>query len=612
MSSTSLAGTVALEEIHVETQRVGRAISPLLFGANHRYALNGFGMWDPGAGAPAPGFVDAYEKSGLTVVRFPGGRLANTYKWRRAIGPVAERRMNYHPNTGASLRNGFGPDEFGAFLDEVATTGTAVVNFTTGTAREAGDFVEYMNAQVGANPNGGTDWAQVRASNGHPLPYGIDLWEVGNELGAGVSPGYWMGRGNARERSEKYALGGTTVFNERPLGHRANFTASAGISTGNALQAFSVKYAPVVPGSDTVYVDGEPWSRVDDFENAGQSSVYRINPRSGRVRFGDGDNGRIPPAGAKITASYTSGPHDGFIDFYREMKESDPSISVGSAIHHFNFMRIMAEGSHPFDFLALHLYSGTPPADLPLEDFHDAVLQRPDERLLKVKEAREQLRATTPPGAGIPDIVVSEYGMFFRKWSGPTPNYLASIDQALYVALSLRNFMRLGIQVAEKHSLVDVDPTKDSPVGEPLGPATQAILGHAPTWHATATSRLFSLMTAMTGERMVRSRVLQDGGTPSGSSLRTIASTDDKGNLYLVVINVDGELATTASVAVDRPLPPTMRVWRLTGDDFTSFNTPSDPNEVRLWKATHEVADPLVMRFPPHSVTGIKVGQVED
>ena len=36
-------------------------------------------------------------------------------------------------------------------------------------------------APVGSNPNGGIDWAVVRATQGHPEPYGVRWFEYGNE-----------------------------------------------------------------------------------------------------------------------------------------------------------------------------------------------------------------------------------------------------------------------------------------------------------------------------------------------------------------------------------------------------------------------------------------------
>ncbi|CAN5460492.1 hypothetical protein BH10BAC5_BH10BAC5_10410 [soil metagenome] len=44
------------------------------------------------------------------------------------------------------------------------------------------DWVEYANAvNDGSNPGGGTDWAALRSLNGHNEPYGIKIWNMGNE-----------------------------------------------------------------------------------------------------------------------------------------------------------------------------------------------------------------------------------------------------------------------------------------------------------------------------------------------------------------------------------------------------------------------------------------------
>ena len=53
--------------------------------------------------------------------------------------------------------------------------------------QDAADLVEYLNAPQGSHPNGGTAWADVRAKNGHPEPYGIRYFEIGNEMYCGVS-----------------------------------------------------------------------------------------------------------------------------------------------------------------------------------------------------------------------------------------------------------------------------------------------------------------------------------------------------------------------------------------------------------------------------------------
>ena len=51
------------------------------------------------------------------------------------------------------------------------------VRFTGKTPKDAADQVEYFNGPP-ASPMG-----QLRAANGHPEPYGVKYWQIGNELG---------------------------------------------------------------------------------------------------------------------------------------------------------------------------------------------------------------------------------------------------------------------------------------------------------------------------------------------------------------------------------------------------------------------------------------------
>ncbi len=50
---------------------------------------------------------------------------------------------------------------------------------------DAASLVAYCNAPVGAAlPDGMPDWPAVRAANGHPEPYGVKYWQIGNETWA--------------------------------------------------------------------------------------------------------------------------------------------------------------------------------------------------------------------------------------------------------------------------------------------------------------------------------------------------------------------------------------------------------------------------------------------
>src|SRR5919197_443018 len=159
-----------------------RPVHPGVFGVNYRYAYDGFGMWNPSTRSVPELFDQRFSAAGFSAVRFPGGLLANTYHWERAIGSPSDRGLNVNGRTGEPLTNEFGPDEFGRFVTDRGLQAMMLANFATGTAEEAADWVEYMNAPLGTNPRGGVEWARVRAANGHPAPYNVLNWEIGNEM----------------------------------------------------------------------------------------------------------------------------------------------------------------------------------------------------------------------------------------------------------------------------------------------------------------------------------------------------------------------------------------------------------------------------------------------
>jgi predicted phage baseplate assembly protein len=92
------------------------------------------------------------------------------------------------------------------------------------------------------------------------------------------------------------------------------------VSTGDASQVFRLRQLPVAPGSLqlVVEIDGAPegpktWTLVDDLlASPPNAEVYELSPETGEVRFGDGRNGSIPPAGARVVAeTYRYGGGEG-------------------------------------------------------------------------------------------------------------------------------------------------------------------------------------------------------------------------------------------------------------------------------------------------------------
>jgi predicted phage baseplate assembly protein len=83
------------------------------------------------------------------------------------------------------------------------------------------------------------------------------------------------------------------------------------VSTGEADQVFRLRERPVAPGSLEldIEVDDDPegakrWKPVRDLlAEKPDAAVYELSAETGEVRFGDGRNGRIPPAGARVVAN---------------------------------------------------------------------------------------------------------------------------------------------------------------------------------------------------------------------------------------------------------------------------------------------------------------------
>jgi alpha-L-arabinofuranosidase len=119
--------------------------------------------------------VEALREIKVPNVRWPGGCFADQYHWRDGIGRPEERksRVNVHWG-GAPEPNTFGTHEFFDFIQMIGSEAFISANVGSGTIQEASDWLEYLTAT-------GTTLAEERARNGHPEPYDVLFWGIGNE-----------------------------------------------------------------------------------------------------------------------------------------------------------------------------------------------------------------------------------------------------------------------------------------------------------------------------------------------------------------------------------------------------------------------------------------------
>ena len=122
-----------------------------------------------------------------TFIRWPGGSFASTYQWTEGIGRYAAR--GYHPNTfwgGYSDYYGFGTDEFLGLCRKLNAEPLIVLPAPGGQP----DQVDYaMNWVHYLNDLSDTKWGRLRATNGHPEPYGVRFFQIDNEpMNNGFTP----------------------------------------------------------------------------------------------------------------------------------------------------------------------------------------------------------------------------------------------------------------------------------------------------------------------------------------------------------------------------------------------------------------------------------------
>lgn len=129
--------------------------------------------------------LEAARELKITNMRWPGGNFLGSYDWRDGIGPKEQRPKRLELAWGVVESNQVGTDEWIQLNKLIGSENVVCINMGTGTIDDARYWVEYCNAPVG------TAWADQRAKNGHPEPYGIKYWCLGNEVdGEGWIIGY--------------------------------------------------------------------------------------------------------------------------------------------------------------------------------------------------------------------------------------------------------------------------------------------------------------------------------------------------------------------------------------------------------------------------------------
>ena len=138
-----------------------------------------------------PEVIEAARQLRTPLLRF-GGNFVSGYHWLDGVGDAEQRRTMLNQAWGLPEYNHFGTDEFIRLCRLIGAEPQISVNAGSGEPAEAAAWVEYCNGA----PT--TPYGAMRARNGHPQPYNVRFWEVGNELWGDFQIGWQTPVSNAR------------------------------------------------------------------------------------------------------------------------------------------------------------------------------------------------------------------------------------------------------------------------------------------------------------------------------------------------------------------------------------------------------------------------------
>lgn len=139
-----------------------------------------------------PDVLDLLKELNAPVYRWPGGNFVSGYNWKDGVGPRDKRpprvdrawMSQYEHPWDAVESNDVGIHEFMRLCEILKADPYVAINTGLGTAKLAAQEVEYLNGR----PD--TPMGQWRAENGHPQPYDVRFFAVGNEMFGDWQLGY--------------------------------------------------------------------------------------------------------------------------------------------------------------------------------------------------------------------------------------------------------------------------------------------------------------------------------------------------------------------------------------------------------------------------------------
>lgn len=156
-------------EIIIDSSRPIGPVNRLILGNNVQWVDRGDELLRAEGKGMSEAMIDKARATGVTLLRYPGGSLADLYHWRDGLGDLPQRGRNEHFYSGRKQTVELGTQEFLEVCEAVGAMPMITVNTATGAAEDAAEWVRLVNVK-----------RLTSRRTGKPLPR-VDYWEVGNE-----------------------------------------------------------------------------------------------------------------------------------------------------------------------------------------------------------------------------------------------------------------------------------------------------------------------------------------------------------------------------------------------------------------------------------------------
>ena len=123
------------------------------------------------------GMIRLLKEEGFKMFKWPGGNFVSAYDYRDGLGDRDKRPPRLQPMWSDRVEsNDVGLHEFMALCKLVGAEPDLTIDSGFGSALEAAEQVEYCNGSIK------TRMGRMRAENGHPEPFSVRYWTIGNEM----------------------------------------------------------------------------------------------------------------------------------------------------------------------------------------------------------------------------------------------------------------------------------------------------------------------------------------------------------------------------------------------------------------------------------------------